>query len=248
MDLSPATSAFEAPRDAAHAPPPAPPASRRRALALLWDMDGTLADSEPLHQRTLAAVLASVGIAHLPDDLFEATIGLSEYDVHAYCTSRFALTIEAAAWTQFRNAAYAREAAGLQPRPGALEVFRAMAAGGVPQAVVSNASRPVLDTNLHALKLHAATAVSVSRSDVRNGKPSPEPYLKAARLLGVAAGDALVVEDSLVGASAGLAAGMRVAAWMAPGMPSVPFPAACRCVSSAAELRAFLSLNVQGAP
>ena len=236
------TPAFDAPRDAVRA------RAQRHALASLWDMDGTLADSEPLHQRTLVAALASLGVGVAPDDLFEATIGLSEHGVYTYCARRFALTIEPRDWIEFRNAAYAQEAAGLQPRLGALEAFRSMAACGIPQAGVSNSSRPVLDISLHALKLHVDATVTVSRSDVQSGKPSPEPYLKAARLLGVAARDALVVEDSLVGASSGLAAGMRVVVWVAPGPGSVPFPAVCHCVSSATELRAFLSLNVQGAP
>jgi HAD superfamily hydrolase (TIGR01509 family) len=216
------------------------------ALAVLWDMDGTLVDSEPLHQRTLLAVLASVGVES-GSDLFESTIGLSEGDVHSHCVDRFGLCIGASEWIAFRNAAYAREARALRPRPGALEAVRALASRGVAQAVVSNSSRPVLDISLGALQLQEALAVTVSRSDVRRGKPDPEPYLRAASLLRVAAADALVIEDSPTGAASGLAAGMRVLVWLPEGVLVGAFPAACHFVSTAADLAAFLSFNVQGA-
>jgi HAD superfamily hydrolase (TIGR01509 family) len=216
------------------------------ALAVLWDMDGTLVDSEPLHQRTLLDVLASVGVESV-SDLFESTIGLSEGDVHAHCVDRFGLSIGAPEWIAFRNAAYAREAQALRPRPGALEALRALASRGIGQAVVSNSSRPVLDISLGALHLQEVLAVTVSRTDVRRGKPDPEPYLRAASLLGVAAADALVIEDSPTGAASGLAAGMRVLVWLPEGVPVSAFHAACRCVSTAEELAAFLSLNVRGA-
>ena len=208
-------------------------------------MDGTLVDSEPLHQRTLIAVLASVGIQAGPE-LFESTMGLSELDVHSYCTSRFDLSIGPTEWIAFRNAAYARGAMALEPRPGALEAFRILADRGVAQAIVSNSSRPVLNISLGALRLQEARTVTVSRSDVRHGKPDPEPYLHAAQLLDVAPADALVVEDSPTGASSGLAAGMRVLVWPPSGVPGASFPADCQLVSSSEELTDFLLLNVRG--
>ena len=215
------------------------------AVAVLWDMDGTLIDSEPLHQRTLLAVLASVGV-RAGDDLFDATLGLGERDVHAYCARRFGLAIDISEWIAFRDAAYASAAATLRARLGALEIHRKLATRGVVQAVVSNASRRILDINLGALGLRDSATVSVSRSNVRLGKPDPEPYLHAARLLGVQPAHALVIEDSPTGAAAGLAAGMRVLVWPPADVPFSEFPAMCRSVASAKDLADFLSANVKG--
>ena len=218
----------------------------RSATAVLWDMDGTLADSEPLHQRTLEAVLASLGVTPSAD-LFESTVGLAERDVHAYCVARYGLAIDAPDWIAFRNAAYGREAATLQARPGALDVLSSLAALGVRQAVVSNSSREVLDISLRALQVQSMLTCTVSRTDVQRGKPDPEPYLTAARLLGVDPDNAVVVEDSPLGAASGVAAGMTVAAWPTPGLAIGPIGRHCHVVASAAELSDFLLSAVQGA-
>ena len=76
-------------------------------------------------------------------------------------------------------------------------------------AVVSNALRPELDLALRAAELAKLFPVTISRDDVSEGKPSPEGYLGAPRHLGVPASDCLVVEDSVAGSMAGVAAGMR---------------------------------------
>ncbi len=211
--------------------------------AVLWDVDGTLADSEPLHQRTLSAVLASVGsVAN--EALFDETVGLAGLQVHALCAERFGLSMPIEDWSAFRQAAYQHEARTLLPRPGALEAFHLLAERGIVQAVVSNSARAVLDMSLRALQmheqLHQPAVLSVSSSDVRHGKPDPESYLRAARLLGVSPQHALVVEDSPVGATAGVAAGMQVLAWPAPDIPTGAFPASCHFVHSAAALTEFL--------
>jgi beta-phosphoglucomutase-like phosphatase (HAD superfamily) len=85
---------------------------------------------------------------------------------------------------------------------------------------------------------------SVSRDDVQHPKPHPEPYLLAALRMKVAPGDVLVVEDSPVGAAAGLSAGMRVLAWPAPGLLAESFPTGCVLVNSLHQLRAALDLTI----
>jgi beta-phosphoglucomutase-like phosphatase (HAD superfamily) len=105
----------------------------------------------------------------------------------------------------------------------------------------------VLDLSLAALRLSPAPAVVVSRDHVARGKPDPAGYLLAARRLGVPPSAVLVVEDSPVGAAAGVAAGMAVLAWPAPSFVPADFPRDCRVVRDGAELAAFLSSNVSGA-
>ena len=80
---------------------------------------------------------------------------------------------------------------------------------------------------------------TISRNDVRDGKPDPEPFLRAAWLTGVAAAEAFVMEDSLTGAIAGLAAGMRTIFW-----PEAPMegPPGALAANSADDVRSLLGL------
>lgn len=175
-------------------------------------MDGTLIDSEPLHFRSLASVLDGFGVRADPG-LQERLIGMSTSEVFQFCRSEFSLEITESEWTRRRTAFYLDGAAGLVPRQGALEAFKSLARSRIAQAIVSNSDRVIVDANLRVLGLDGQRPVSVSRSDVLNAKPHPEPYLLAARALDVSADACVVVEDSLPGVRAGRAAGMHVLYW-----------------------------------
>ena len=107
------------------------------------------------------------------------------------------------------------------------------------QAVVSNSDRLIVDANLRAVGIVEPGLKTVSRNDVREGKPDPEPFLRAAWLTGVDPADTFVMEDSYTGASAGLAAGMKTIFW--PERPMVGPPGAL-VANSAAEVRKLLGL------
>ena len=174
-------------------------------------MDGTLIDSEPLHFQSMAHALASVGIA-ADAGLQAKTAGLSESEVLDFCRSGLGITISHERWAALRNGYYLTRAQTLKARQGALPAFLRLKRSGVPQAVVSNSARPIVDANLRALSLHDKT-ISISRNDVRMPKPDPEPYFVAAAAIGLDPVKCLVVEDSLAGARSGIAAGMHVLYW-----------------------------------
>ncbi|QGZ63309.1 HAD family hydrolase [Paraburkholderia acidisoli] len=211
--------------------------------AVLWDMDGTLALSEPLHLRTLIAALAHHGV-RAGDELHPLTFGQTGKAVHRLVRERFGIDTPFDAWSAYRAARYVAEAPQLAPRPGALEVWRAAHDAGLRQAIVSNAGRMLLEANLNALGLQAPELVSVSANDVRHGKPDPEPYLRAAYLLDVPPAQAVAVEDSPTGAQAALAAGMRVLGWPAEAEHASGFAPQVQLVYSARELAAALGLSL----
>ena len=206
--------------------------------AVLWDMDGTLIDSEPLHFQSMVHALASFGIA-ADGGLQARTTGLSESEVLAFCRSELGVTVSHERWADLRNTYYLARAGSLAARPGALPVFLHLKRRGIPQAVVSNSARTIVDANLRALSLHDGAVPSISRNDVRMAKPHPEPYLTAATALGVEARACLVVEDSLAGARSGVAAGMHVLYWPEAIPAAIPDGSAT-CVRSAAELETLL--------
>ncbi|MDR5783921.1 HAD family phosphatase [Caballeronia sp. LZ065] len=210
--------------------------------AILWDMDGTLAESEALHLRTLIAVLAEHGI-EAGDEMHPLIFGKTGREVHALCRERFGLSTPFAAWSAFRARAYLDGAPHLVPRPGALEVYRAAQRAGIAQGIVSNASRMLLEANLRALGLEAPQLVTVSANDVRMGKPSPEPYERAAWLMRALPAEVIVVEDSPTGARAAIAANMRVLGWPPDEAGAALFPPPAQIVFTPHELARALGLT-----
>ncbi len=206
--------------------------------AVFWDMDGTLVDSEPLHEAALVAALRSVGIAP-PVNLHERVLGIAAAPVYEMLRAEFGLDLPFDDWIVRKYDHYMPMAATLKPRPGAIEVFNELRALGVQQAVVSNSDRVIVDANLSAVGLIYPGMRTISRNDVREGKPHPEPFLRAAWLAGVDPSDAVAVDDSVTGATSGLAAGMRTIFW--PEAPMAGPPGAI-VINSAEELRAQLGL------
>ncbi|MCX7304987.1 MAG: HAD family phosphatase [Hyphomicrobiales bacterium] len=206
--------------------------------AVYWDMDGTLIDSEPLHDAALVSAMRSVGIAP-PPDLHERVLGIAAWPVYEMMRDEFGLTLAFDDWIRRKYDHYLAHAHALKPRDGALEIFRDLQRMGVVQAVVSNSDRLVVDANLRAVGIVEPGMKTVSRNDVRDGKPEAEPFLRAAWLTGVDPADTVVMEDSITGSRAGLAAGMRTIFW-----PELPMhgPHGVEMATTAEDVRRLLGM------
>ncbi len=186
--------------------------------AVLFDMDGLLVDSEPLWFEAERAVMARLGSPWTAADQRELIGGQLHHSV-AYMLGKAARPADPAQvgrWLVDTMTRLIRER-GLPLLPGAAELLAELAAAGIPRALVTSAQRQILDAVLAATGL--SFGVMVCGDDVRRGKPDPEPYLRAAALLGEAPGSCVVLEDSPRGIAAGEAAGCPVIA-----VPSVPLP------------------------
>ncbi len=180
--------------------------------AVLWDFDGTLMDTEPVWAAMQAGYVRELG-GRLPADFHRHTVGRPLTESVAYLASASGLPLDpvgVAAEMWLRMIALLGEVP-LPWAPGARDLVAALADAGVPQAVVSTSVRAYLDSVLHRLP-DAGFAVVIAGDEVRQRKPHPEPYLTAARALGVRPEDSLVIEDSLSGVASGLAAGCAVLA------------------------------------
>ena len=203
--------------------------------AVAWDLDGTLIDSEWLHQRALIEVSAAFGadLSNLPEEAFR---GVHAFDVWEALRLRFPKGVERSAWLAAIERFYATRASELKPSPGAIEAVRELAARGVVQACVSNSGRAIVDANLDALGVRKHMAFSFSLDDVAAGKPDPEPYREAARRFGLLPSEVVAVEDSATGAHSARKAGLYVVAY-------TPAPAVLiECDKSVARLTEILSL------
>jgi sugar-phosphatase len=175
--------------------------------AAVFDLDGTLVDSETRSHESWRHVFASRGI--VPDDsLIRAFVGRRGIDVHGLLQERVpghdAAELMAATSEHF----HAPHQPPLGPLAGAVDLVRLIAAAGVPLALVTSAGRRYAEQTLRDLDLHGLFPVVVTAEDVRVGKPDPEGYLAAAAGLGVPAGECVVFEDAPAGIAAAKAAGM----------------------------------------
>lgn len=177
--------------------------------AILWDMDGTLVDSEPVHALAFDAAVQELGLS-VPQEFNDSLLGASAEQVHRALVAQTGTGIGLDDWQALKWRHYKVHSAQIPRRETVSRVAEALAARGVPMAVVSNSTADEVALCLRATGLDLILPVSVSRADLHRGKPDPEGYLLAAERLGCAPGDCLVVEDSKLGVAAGLAAGMKV--------------------------------------
>jgi HAD superfamily hydrolase (TIGR01509 family) len=184
--------------------------------AVAWDIDGTLIDSEPLHQRALVAASAALG-AGLSDLEPEAFRGVHARDIWKALMARFSAGTNFETWVAAIEGYYVVHADELEPNPGAVEAMRELAARGVAQACVSNSGRTIVDANIRALGVGGIITFSLSLDDVSSGKPDPEPFREAARRLGAEPQATVAVEDSGAGARSARAAGLFVVGYAPSG-------------------------------
>lgn len=176
--------------------------------AILWDMDGTLIDSEPAHEQSFHATLDALGVS-VPPETNDSLLGCSFVEVHQKVVELTGLDLSLEEWRAAKWVQYQACASGIKPLKNSVAILDNFTRKNVPMALVSNSSRDEVELNLAVTGLRDYFQITVSRDDVENGKPAADCYLAAAEALGVAAAECLVVEDSVTGALAGLAAGMR---------------------------------------
>ncbi|MBU7598700.1 HAD family phosphatase [Streptomyces sp. P38-E01] len=182
--------------------------------ALLCDMDGTLVDTEASWLETVDGLLHEHGEAHGPEAV-RGFAGLPLGSAAQLLAVRIRRPVDVVA-ERLHHGFTARVSSGVRLKPGAAELLDRAAALGVPVALVTASERAVTDQVLRTLGA-ARFALSVANGETARGKPHPDPYLAACRLLGAAPGRCLAVEDTPVGVRAALAAGCRVLA-----VPTVP--------------------------
>jgi len=189
--------------------------------AVLFDMDGLLVDTEPLWLETETDVMARLGAPWTAEDQY-ALLGGSMARTVGYLLAK--ATTPAPPETVERwmiEGVLARVRAGrVTVRPGVRELLAEVAVAGLPYALVTSSQRVFAEAVLDATGI--TFPLTVCAEDVTAGKPDPEPYLLAAKLLDADPARCVALEDSPNGVASATAAGCRVVA-----VPSlVPIPPA----------------------
>jgi len=180
---------------------------------VLFDMDGVLVDSEPLICEAAILMFSEHGITVNPED-FLPFVGSGEDRYLGGVAEEYGFAFDIERDKTRTYAIYEEITHGkLHPLPGVHKFIKICQQHGLKLAVATSADKVKLDINLKAIGLPSATfQATLSGLDVKQKKPFPDIYLKAAAALKVAPPDCLVVEDAINGVRAGKAAGCRVLA------------------------------------
>lgn len=178
--------------------------------AALWDLDGTLVDSEAFHWQSWQYAMGAEG-RPITFDQFKRRFGQRNETILRHWLGSGASIADIERVADAKEVEYRRLAAehGLTPLPGAAEWLVRLQAAGWKQAIASSAPRLNVDVMLRALHLERYFDAIASSEDVTAGKPDPQVFLAAAAKLGVAPPRCVVIEDAAAGIEAARRAGMR---------------------------------------
>jgi HAD superfamily hydrolase (TIGR01509 family) len=187
-----------------------------RFAAVIFDMDGVLVDSEPMHLDAMREVLRPYRVPYTDRDNAEF-FGFTDFEVFRVLRERYGLEADARELTRRRAKLLIRlTRERTVVMPGIPDVPRRLHALGYRLAVASSSALEVIEATVDVLGLVPVFAALVSGLEVGRGKPAPDVFLETARRLGLPPRDCLVVEDSRNGLLAAKAAGMACAAVPCP--------------------------------
>lgn len=186
--------------------------------AVIFDLDGTLIDSEPNYYEAGRRLLARHGVDDFSWEHHTRFIGISTWETLVALRDEYGIEAPVEQLLTEKNALYLELVrASTEVFPEMRTFVEGLHAEGVRMAVASGSSAEAIEVALGVTGLDAYLTTRVSAEEVPLGKPAPDVFLEAARRLGAAPSGCVVVEDAVPGVAAALAAGMRCVA-----IPYVP--------------------------
>lgn len=185
---------------------------RKHLDAVIFDMDGTLVDTEPLWQESDRRFTERLGLT-FSDEEWRGFVGMGGRAFATLIRQRLRSEVDLDELAQRKDDAYIETARGrIRPRVEMVKLLKALKLQGLGLAVASGSSRRVIEFTLTEAGLRGDFLEVISADEVPRGKPHPDIFLEAARRLAADPANCLAVEDSAHGVEAALAAGMTCVA------------------------------------
>jgi HAD superfamily hydrolase (TIGR01509 family) len=178
----------------------------KRYAGYIFDCDGTLADSMPVHYGAWADTLRKYG-GQIPEELFYGLGGWPSRKMMELLNERFSTSLDPETITNEKEHLYVQRVGTIRPIPEVADFARQVAAFA-KVSVASGGVLPVVTKTLEVIGFKDFFPVIVTSEQVKQGKPFPEMFLESARRMGVQPSACLVLEDSPAGFEAAIAAGM----------------------------------------
>ena len=176
--------------------------------AYIFDCDGTLADTMPMHYQAWTAALGEHA-AKFPEALFYELGGVPTVHIVELLNERHGLGLPLEETVRAKEAVFLELSPGVAAIEPVVALARKFAKEGKPMAVASGGHRRIVMNTLRAIGIADLFRVVVASEDCKRGKPAPDPFLEAALRLGVPPAECLVFEDTATGIAAARAAGMQ---------------------------------------
>jgi beta-phosphoglucomutase family hydrolase len=183
--------------------------SENRLEAVLWDMDGVIADTAQYHYRAWQGIIKEKGVTFKKED-FMQLFGQRHDTIIKFVLGDKISQVEADDVADRKQALYRKLVAkNVVPLPGAIELIKSLNENKIKTAIATSAVPENVDVILRGLGIEDRFQAIAYGTEVAEGKPSPQIFQLAAKKLGVANGNCVVIEDAIAGVTAAKRAGMK---------------------------------------
>jgi HAD superfamily hydrolase (TIGR01509 family) len=188
------------------------------AKAVIFDFDGVVVNSEPLHYKTFSEILAPLGIKISRSTWYEEFAGTGSRSILKRLFDQFEVEADVEQYVQRRKKLYAShvKTGKLKPNKGLRKFLTRLKTQNIRTAIASGGHNSNIELVLTKLGLIDEFGLIVGSRDVLRSKPDPEVFLLAAKRLKVKPKECIVIEDSIYGSEAACRAGMRLVCFDSP--------------------------------
>ncbi|WBX70596.1 HAD family hydrolase [Tenacibaculum retecalamus] len=208
--------------------------------AVLFDMDGVIVDTEPLHKQAYFLMFKKVGIK-VSQEQYNAYTGQSTIDICNDLVVKFKLSLAATELVAYKRAFFKElffsEDNDLQLLDGVLDLIKDYYTNGVTLVLASSASMATINNVFNKFDLNQYFKGKISGADLKASKPHPEIFIKAAEIAGFDKKECLVIEDSTNGIKAAYDGGIYCVAYKSEHSKAQDYSLAQKVISDYAEIK-----------